>query len=122
MRPVSIGSILLAAGEGKRLRPLTLELPKPAVPILDIPLGAFGLNRLLEVAPPVVVNASHLSHLLKEELQKVCPGNWALLDEGREGFGTAGTLAALADEIDDPVLVHNGDLVTDLDPGAILAT
>jgi hypothetical protein len=44
---MSLGSVLFAAGHGTRLRPLTERLPKAAVPLLDIPLGAFGLAALL---------------------------------------------------------------------------
>jgi len=119
---VTIGSILFAAGEGKRLRPLTDEIAKPALPVLDVPLGAWGLGALLQAAPPVVVNASHQAHTLERSLRPVCGEGWELFDEGPEGLGTGGTIAALADRMDGPVVVFNGDLVSDIDPAAVLAT
>lgn len=117
---MGIGSILLAAGEGKRLRPLTNSMPKPGVPLLDIPLGAFGLAALLRTAAPVIVNASRNAAALEASLRTYLPEGWELFDEGGEGYGTAGTIAALADRIDGPILVHNGDLLTDLEPEAVL--
>jgi mannose-1-phosphate guanylyltransferase len=117
---MGIGSILFAAGEGKRLRPLTNWTPKPAVPLLDVPLGVFGLSALLRAAPPAIVNASRHAAVLEASLSRSLPEGWELFDEGAEGFGTAGTIAALADRIDGPFMVHNGDLLTDLDLDAVL--
>jgi mannose-1-phosphate guanylyltransferase len=117
---VGIGSILFSAGEGKRLRPLTNSVAKPAVPLLDVPLGAFGLASLIATASPVVVNASHRADSLEASLRSACPAGWRLFDEGAEGYGTAGTIAALADEVEDPLVVYNGDLLTDLDPTDVM--
>ncbi|MBW3595034.1 MAG: NDP-sugar synthase [Actinobacteria bacterium] len=119
---MAIGSILFAAGEGKRLRPLTEDTAKPALPILDVPLGAWGLAALLRAAGPVVVNASHQAGGLEATLRRAHPDGWELFDEGPEGFGTGGTVAALADRMSGPVVLYNGDLLSDLDPVALLAT
>ena len=119
---MDIRSILFAAGEGKRLRPLTEEMAKPAVPLLDVPLGAYGLAALLRTAGPVVVNGSHRTAELEAALRGVCPDGWELYDEGAEGYGTGGTVAALADRSSGPLVVFNGDLLTDLDPAALLET
>lgn len=119
---MGIGSILFAAGEGKRLRPVTAECAKPALPLLDVPMGAWGLSALLRAAPPVVVNASHQARGLEASLRAVCGDEWELFYEGSEGFGTGGTVAALSERMSGPVVVYNGDLLTDLDPAEILTT
>jgi len=119
---VAIGSILFAAGQGKRLRPLTHGTAKPALPVLDVPLGAWGLAALLRKAPPVVVNASHRARELESALRRFFTDGWELFYEGPEGLGTGGTVAALAERMSGPVVLFNGDLVTDLDPAAVLAT
>lgn len=120
---VPIGSVLFAAGRGERLRPLSDQVPKPCFPLLDVPLLAVGLRALLSVAPPVVVNASHLADRVAACVDEVAPGDDRVetVVERPEGFGTAGTLTALAERIGDRVLTCNADLVSDLDPEALLA-
>src|SRR5688500_11624148 len=119
---MEIGSVLFGAGRGKRMRPLTDRIPKPALPLLDVPLGAWGLAGLVRAAPPVVVNASHLAERLVEALERLGLDGWPGAVEAPEAYGAAGTLAALRDQVSDRVLTWNGDLVTDLDPGALLET
>ena len=114
--------MLFGAGRGKRLRPLTDRIPKPALPLLDVPLAAWGLAGLVRVAPPVVVNASHLADRLIGALDGVGLPGWRAVVEEPEAYGTAGTLAALRDQLSERVLTWNGDLLTDLDPGDLLAT
>jgi NDP-sugar pyrophosphorylase family protein len=107
------GSVLFSAGRGERLRPLTDEIPKPALPVLDVPLGASGLSGLLAVAPPVVVNASHLPDAIAAALGQF--GEFELFREPRRGLGTAGTLKALEDELAPTFVTLNSDALTDLD-------
>ncbi|MQA99462.1 MAG: NTP transferase domain-containing protein [Actinobacteria bacterium] len=114
---VGISSILLAAGRGERLRPLTDLVPKAALPLLDVPLGRWGLRALERVAPPVVVNASWLAPAVGRALGG---GGVEIFVEEPEAYGTAGTLKALESRLADRVLVHNCDLVTDLDPADLL--
>ncbi len=113
---MSINSVLFGAGRGKRLRPLTDRVPKPALPVLDIPLGAWSLSSLTSVAPPVVVNASHLPDQLLGSLSLLGFGNWTPFVETPEAYGTAGTLRALRDHLGPAVLTWNADVLTDLDP------
>lgn len=108
-------SVLLAAGSGTRLRPLTLTVPKAAVPLLDVPLAAFSLGPLSALGP-VVVNASYLSDELELRLDafvRACSAE--IVVERPEPFGTAGTLRALRDRLDDVFVTHNADTLTDLD-------
>lgn len=95
------------------MRPLTDEIPKPALPVLDIPLGAFGLKRLISAGAPVVVNASHLPDVIDTALSEF--GDFELLREPVGGLGTAGTLKALEDELAPSFLTLNADALIDLD-------
>jgi NDP-sugar pyrophosphorylase family protein len=107
------GSVLFSAGRGKRLRPVTDVIPKPALPVLDIPLGASGLVRLLDAGPPVVVNASHLATSVASAFEEF--GEFELFLEPPGGLGTAGTLKALEDELAPTFLTLNSDALLDLD-------
>jgi mannose-1-phosphate guanylyltransferase len=64
-------AMILAAGLGTRLRPLTDELPKPALPVCNQPMIGFALGHLAGAGlPGVVVNTHHLGDRLKH----VCAG------------------------------------------------
>jgi mannose-1-phosphate guanylyltransferase len=116
-----VSGIVFAAGVGKRLRPLTSKLAKPALPVLDVPLGAWGLARLLRSSAPVVVNVSHLPETIEVALGATLGrAGWETFVEEPEGFGTAGTLRALRDRFDATVITHNGDLICDVDISLLL--
>ena len=120
---MDIGSVLFSAGVGKRLRPLTGVLAKPSVPVLDLPLGGFGLADLLSTAPPVVVNVSHLPETVLSAFEEHFPGApWLGFTEQPEGFGTAGTLAALKKQIRERVVVRNADTFSDVEASDVLTT
>jgi len=62
--------LVLAAGFGNRLQPLTGVLPKPAVPLLGEPLAGTSLARLHDAGlTRAVVNAHHLADRLLQTLQ-----------------------------------------------------
>ena len=111
--------VLLAAGRGTRLKPLTDTVPKAAIPVLDVPLGVIPLDGLLGAATPVIVNTSHGSDLITQALGR--PGV-EFTQEVPEPYGSGGTLKALADDLRARVIVRNCDHLSDLDPGAVLAT
>ena len=120
-RATRAGAVLLAAGRGTRLRPLTDVVPKPALPLLDVPLAAFGLESLRRAAIRPLINLSHLAASAERALRPFAPeGLW--LNEPPEPFGTAGTLreADARGLLDPTFVVWNGDVVADVDPGELL--
>jgi NDP-sugar pyrophosphorylase family protein len=117
---MTVSGVLLAAGRGRRLRPLTDLVPKPALPVLDVPLGLTSLRALLRASGSVVVNVSHLGEQVAEALSCRTTEGVEVFDEGPEPYGTGGTLAALRPRLPGTVLVANGDLLSDLDPHDLL--
>ena len=106
----SLCALVLAAGEGIRLRPLTERTPKALCPVGNVPLLDRALHRLakLGVSGPatVAVNACHLADQVVAHV-----GNRAYLSvEGPTALGTSGAVANLRDWIAGrAVLVGNAD-------------
>lgn len=71
--------MLLCAGEGRRLRPFTEVLPKPAIPFLSVPLAYYSLS-LLDRFPinKLVVNTHHLPNEIEKVFKQV-PSQWRKL-------------------------------------------
>lgn len=113
-------AMLLAAGAGKRMSPLTLSLPKPAIPVLGRPLAVRVLKRLGAAGiDRAVVNLHHLAGRLRELLERdVEPGMPALDFTFEERIlGTAGGLRHAGSLLRDgsPIVVHNSDFLSDID-------
>lgn len=84
--------MVLAAGLGTRLLPLTEELPKAVVPVLNRPIGAYALEHLAHYGiRRAVVNTHHMHTLVSERLGAVAPArlDLAFLHE-EDLLGTAG--------------------------------
>jgi NDP-sugar pyrophosphorylase family protein len=105
-RPADLAGVVLSAGAGTRLRPLTYRRPKVLCPVDNVPLVDWALDRLTPVTASVAVNVSHGRDLLVAHLE----GRVHLSFEEPEPLGTAGALGALRDWIGGrPVVVVNGD-------------
>lgn len=104
-------AMLLAAGLGTRLRPLTDELPKPLVPLGDRPLLSHALGALAAagLAPPTVVNTHHMA----DEFLNLSEALLATLNVVHEAEirGTAGGIAGARALLSPPVVVWNADIV-----------
>ena len=109
-------SVVLAGGKGTRLAPYTTILPKPLMPIGDMPILEIILRQMKRCCvEEVILTVGHLSELLKAFFQdgerldlKI---SYSFEDEP---LGTAGPLS-LIDGLDEMFLVTNGDVLTTLD-------
>ena len=99
--------VVLAAGEGARLRPLTLRKPKPLCPVDNVPLVDHALQRASTVTPYLAVNLHHGRDQLAAHLEGAAVH---LSVEEPEALGTAGALGQLRPWIDGrDAVVLNGD-------------
>jgi NDP-mannose synthase len=112
-------AVILAGGRGSRLTPYTAVIPKPLVPIGEMPILELLIRQLKSQGfERITLSVGYLSSLI----EAYCGdgSRWEIpLDYVRESepLGTAGFLGLLDDLADDRLLVVNGDTLTDLDMG-----
>jgi len=113
--------VIMAGGYGKRLLPLTENLPKPMLPVNGRPLLEHMLQKLQKAGiRSVNVTTHHLSERIMEHFNDGSQFGVRLnyLQE-TEPLGTAGALAKMSSATE-PLLVLNGDVLTDVDVRAML--
>jgi NDP-sugar pyrophosphorylase family protein len=114
-------AVILAGGLGTRLRPYTTVLPKPLMPIGDRPILDIVIRQLVRAGfERVTIATGHLAELI-EAFFRDGSEYGVPIDYFREHepLGTVGALA-LIEELDRDFLVMNGDVLTDIDYGALL--
>ncbi len=115
LRSAMPSAIVLCAGFGRRLRPLTDELPKPLVPVGDRSILEHALERLSRSGfSEVAINVHHLAGQFDAALSRVRSlTRLCVVTEG-EIKGTAGGVAGARGALEGaPVLVWNGDILVD---------
>ncbi|MEW6326796.1 MAG: NDP-sugar synthase [Thermodesulfobacteriota bacterium] len=111
-------AMILAAGFGTRLRPLTLLKPKPLFPVLNKPLLAIIIEQLRHAGvTEIAVNTHHLGDQIAAFLEKYnLPGFTVHVLHERLILGTGGGLRNAGRFLDNaPFLVVNGDIFTTID-------
>jgi NDP-sugar pyrophosphorylase family protein len=115
-------AVVLAAGLGTRLRPLSLELPKPAWPLFEVPLAAHVLRRLaLAGVEEAIVNLHHLPELLQDALEPWIPeGQRVSWSPEQQILGTGGALLPWRRLLaEGAFFLVNGDTFQELDLAAM---
>ena len=117
--------MIVAAGLGTRLRPLTELRPKPAVPVRGIPLVAYPLALLAHAGiDEVMLNVHHRPELLVAAAEAWRPAALALRFSHEPALlDTGGGIARVAGFLreSDPCLLLGGDMVVDLDLSGLVA-
>ena len=117
-----MNAVVLAAGLGTRLRPLTYRVPKALLPVLNRPLLGLLLAQLKAAGfIQVAVNTHHLAPLVHRFLEEEgALGLDLKVSHEPEILGTGGGLKGLANLLGEgPFLALNGDILIDLDLAAI---
>jgi mannose-1-phosphate guanylyltransferase len=120
---VAMKAILLAGGKGTRLRPLTIHTPKPIVPIFERPFLQFQLDLIKKVSEidEVILSLNYQPRRIEEIFG----------DGGETGLslrymvepaplGTGGAIKYAAANVNDSIVVFNGDVLTEVDLGAVI--
>ena len=118
-------AVILVGGQGTRMRPLTDTMPKPMLPLLDLPFVERQVQHLARAGVHRIVFSC--GYRPREIEEYFGDGSSRGLEMGYvvdpEPLGTAGAIANAESLLDgdDDVFVLNGDILTDLDLGALVA-
>jgi mannose-1-phosphate guanylyltransferase/phosphomannomutase len=117
-------AVLMAGGSGTRLRPLTCDLPKPMVPILNRPIAEHIINLLKRHSITEVIATLHyLPDVMRDYFQDGSDFGiemtYAVEDE--QPLGTAGCVKNIAELLNDTFLVISGDSITDFNLRSAIA-
>jgi mannose-1-phosphate guanylyltransferase len=121
-----VQAIVLVGGEGTRLRPLTNDVPKPALTLVDRPFLAYAIEWLgAHGVTEVVLACGFLPDVLEDALDDhEHAGVTISYCAEPQPLGTAGAIRfaadSLGDRLDERFLALNGDVLTDLDLSALV--
>jgi len=105
-------AMVLAAGYGTRLKPLTEQMPKPLVPVAGRPMVEYALDRLLAYGiEEVVVNVSHHKEQLMDYLSKFKALSFKISEEAEPLETGGGLKKALPLLGNDPIFTINSDII-----------
>jgi MurNAc alpha-1-phosphate uridylyltransferase len=115
-------AMILAAGRGERMRPLTDRIPKPLVPVAGKPLIEYHLEKLARAGiRDVVINLAYRGAQIREALEDGSRFGVRISysDEGPEPIETGGGIFKALPLLGPQFIVVNGDVWTDLDFGTL---
>ena len=117
-------AVIMAGGEGSRLRPLTSNLPKPMIPLVNRPMMEHVVNLLRQHGfDEIVVTVAYLANAIRTYFGDGSEFGVKMVYATEETpLGTAGSVRNAMDVLDDRFLVISGDVLTDIDLSAIVAT
>src|ERR1700704_6527637 len=116
--------VIQSGGKGTRLKPYTMVLPKPLMPVGSRPVLELLLKWLRRSGMrEIFITTGYLGHLIRT----VCGDGrqWDMqitYTEEKEPLGTIGPLSLIRDQLDSTFLVINGDVLTDLSLAGLQAT
>ncbi|MFB6193164.1 MAG: bifunctional sugar-1-phosphate nucleotidylyltransferase/acetyltransferase [Candidatus Nanohaloarchaea archaeon] len=98
-------AVILAAGEGTRMRPLTEDTPKPLLPVAGKPIIQHNIDTVEEFVDEVIVVAGYRI----EEFQEYFSGTDVKIVEQEEALGTADAALQAREHVEGRTLIMNGD-------------
>ena len=111
-------AMIFAAGLGTRLKPLTDHMPKALVPVAGKPMLEHVISKLKEAGfDEIVINVHHFANQIIDFLKE--KDNFGIQirisDETEELLDTGGGIKKAASFFDEPFLVHNADILSNVD-------
>jgi len=116
-------ALILAGGRGTRLRPYSTVIPKPLMPVGDLPILEIILRQLRNArVTEVILAVGYMGQMFQAFFADGARlGLKITYSFEEQALGTAGPIALALDRLEDNFLVMNGDLLTTLDYGRLFA-
>jgi mannose-1-phosphate guanylyltransferase/phosphomannomutase len=116
-------AVIMAGGFGTRLRPLTMSIPKPMVPLANIPMMEHIVNLLKKHG---ITDITALLYYQPESIKEHFGDGSAFgitmnYVQADADYGTAGSVRNAAKDFNEPILVMSGDVLTDIDISSAIA-
>ena len=110
-------AIILAGGRGKRLRPITDYVPKPLIPIKNIPIIEWQIKYLKKYGvSEIIICSGYKSEMIENYLNNKKLGIKITYSVENRPLGTGGAIKQASKKIkDNSFLVINGDIITNID-------
>lgn len=115
-------AVILAGGRGRRMRPVTDYVPKPLVPVCNMPILEWQIRHLLRFdIRDVIVCTGYKAGMIRDRISAKSYGARVEISVEETPLGTGGAIRRAAEHIgsDDSFVVMNGDVITDIDIGAL---
>jgi len=115
--------LILAGGKGTRLRPLTINTPKPVVPVANAPFLLYQIDLMKSAGIDEIILSLSYQPRKIEDLLKDGSDYGVTIKYAVEGtpLGTGGAFKNAEEQIDSTTVVFNGDVLTSLDLNAVIA-
>ena len=110
-------AVILAGGKGRRLKPFTYTLPKPLMPVGEMPILEILLKQLKYYGiKDIFLSINHMAEIIKAFFGDGSKfGLNIKYSVEKKLLGTAGPLSLLKNELEDDFIIMNGDLLTNID-------
>src|ERR671934_1492204 len=115
--------LILAGGKGTRLRPLTINTPKPVVPVANSPFLLYQIDLMRTAGiQEIILSLSYQPRKIEDLLKDGSDyGVWIRYAVEGSPLGTGGAFKNAEEHINDSTVVFNGDVLTGLELGAVIA-
>ncbi|MGB6057247.1 MAG: mannose-1-phosphate guanyltransferase [Microthrixaceae bacterium] len=117
-------AVIMAGGEGTRLRPLTSNIPKPMLPLVNRPMMEHIIDLLkAHDITEIVVTVAFMPYAIRNYFGDGSEFGVHMVYASEESpLGTAGSVRNAMDELDETFLVISGDVLTDIDLADVIRT
>jgi mannose-1-phosphate guanylyltransferase/phosphomannomutase len=117
-----VKAVIMAGGEGTRLRPLTMTQPKPMLPVANRPMAEHIIGLLRRHGfDEIVITVAFLANTIRSYFGDGSDFGVRIIYATEEvPLGTAGSVLNAREQLDERFLVISGDVITDIDLGALV--